>query len=910
MERNLFKYVWHHTRRDQVWILFMVLISMPIYFLSLDLPKQIVNGPIEGQGFDSPGAVTRVLRIAVDLPDFLAREPVLLFSGFEIERLPYLIMLSLIFLALVCVNGLFKFYINTYKGRLGERMLRRLRYELLDRVLRFPYPHFRRVKTPEVASMIKDEIEPLGGFIGNAFVQPVFLGGQALTAMAFIIIQDFWLGSIAGGIVLVQAYIIPKLRRRLLVLAKERQLTARELAGRVGEIVDGIAEVHTNDTSNYERADMAHRLGRIFFIRYEFYQRKFFVKFLNNFLAQTTPFFFYLIGGYFAVRGSLDIDQLVAVIAAYKDLPSPIKELIDWDQQRLDTQIKYTQVVDQFTPSGLMDGALQEPVASPDGGARTIDVRGLGVIDETGAKLVEDVSFTVPGGARIATVGEVNSGAETVSEVLARLIVATSGRVHLGGQNFEDLPEAVVGRRFGYVGSDIYLANRPLSEGLLYGLKHVPRETPESSSAKPAKWRAAQSEARLSGNTTLDIAAEWLDLEAAGVDNRADLERRVLDILRLVELDQDVFRFGLRGRIDPTVHEGIAERVLAARAALREKLAEPAFRGLVEPFDPDTYNTQATVGGNLLFGTAVDERFKPENLPRNDDVLELLKQADIDAVLVEMGRQIASTVVELFADLPPDHPFFEELTFMEADEIPLYQTLINENEGRDFADLAPKCVAMMLRLSFAYIEPRHRLGLLDDELRQRILEARRAIRERLLGAGGGAVSFYDPERYNEAASLQDNILFGRISYGIADAAKRMRAAIGDVLDQLEMRDVVYETGLGFIVGTGGKRLTTVQRQKVSLARALLKRPDLLIVNRGLAGLSGQAQGRIIERVLAMAAGDGGERPFAVFWVLANAGLAKPFDHVLVFEDGRIVQSGKPDELSDQGRMAVLLEQVG
>ena len=44
-------------------------------------------------------------------------------------------------------------------------------------------------------------------------------------------------------------------------------------------------------------------------------------------------------------RGRLDIGQLVAVISAYKDLPSPIKDLIDWDQQRLDVQVKYAQVV-------------------------------------------------------------------------------------------------------------------------------------------------------------------------------------------------------------------------------------------------------------------------------------------------------------------------------------------------------------------------------------------------------------------------------------------------------------------------------------------------------------------------------------------------------------------------------------
>ena len=41
-----------------------------------------------------------------------------------------LFALSCVFLLLVIINGLFKFYINTYKGRLGERMLRRIRFEL------------------------------------------------------------------------------------------------------------------------------------------------------------------------------------------------------------------------------------------------------------------------------------------------------------------------------------------------------------------------------------------------------------------------------------------------------------------------------------------------------------------------------------------------------------------------------------------------------------------------------------------------------------------------------------------------------------------------------------------------------------------------------------------------------------
>jgi putative ABC transport system ATP-binding protein len=95
------------------------------------------------------------------------------------------------------------------------------------------------------------------------------------------------------------------------------------------------------------------RLARIFFIRFDFYQWKFMVKFINNFLAQFTPFVFYLGGGILAIRGNLDIGQLVAVIAAYKDLPGPIKELIDWDYQRLDVQVKYQQVVNAFDVTPL-----------------------------------------------------------------------------------------------------------------------------------------------------------------------------------------------------------------------------------------------------------------------------------------------------------------------------------------------------------------------------------------------------------------------------------------------------------------------------------------------------------------------------------------------------------------------------
>ena len=68
----------------------------------------------------------------------------------------------------------------------------------------------------------------------------------------------------------------------------------RRLADRIGETVAGIVEIHANDTSAWSGPTFAAALGTIYGIRYEIFRRKFFIKFLNNFIAQLTPFFFYL----------------------------------------------------------------------------------------------------------------------------------------------------------------------------------------------------------------------------------------------------------------------------------------------------------------------------------------------------------------------------------------------------------------------------------------------------------------------------------------------------------------------------------------------------------------------------------------------------------------------------------------
>lgn len=142
--------------------------------------------------------------------------------------------MSGVFLVMVFVNGGFKYAINVIKGRLGERMLRRFRYELYTRILRFPLSHFRRVSQGELIPMITAEVEPLGGYIGDAIAQPVLQGGTLLTIVIFMFIQEPILGLAAISLYPIQGYIIPRLQRKVNRLGKERVKAVRSSPSRSG----------------------------------------------------------------------------------------------------------------------------------------------------------------------------------------------------------------------------------------------------------------------------------------------------------------------------------------------------------------------------------------------------------------------------------------------------------------------------------------------------------------------------------------------------------------------------------------------------------------------------------------------------------------------------------------------------
>lgn len=892
MEKSIFRYILRYSKRQQLNLTLLAAVSFPFLYAFYELPKQIINKAIQANPEDFPRNIELFGLDATSL------------GAPEVGQVSWLILLCGLFLILVIINQGFKYIINVYKGLTGERMLRRLRFDLYSRVLRFPKSTFRNMSQGEIIPMITAEVEPLGGFIGDAYAQPAFQGGQLLVILGFLFAQDPIMAAAAVALYPIQLYIIPKLQRRVNLLGKERVRLVRQLSDRIGESISGVEEIHVHDASRRERAEFSRRLGAIFDVRYKIYRQKFVIKFLNNFIQQLGPFFFYSIGGFLVIDGELEVGTLMAAIAAHKDLAAPWKELLNYYQMQADSRIKYEVVISQFAPAGILDPEMQddEPeTIDPLTGEAT--VTNLTLYDDQENAVVDSASLKFQMNERIALVGPPGSGREDLAMLLARLVPPSSGSISVNGSDIAKAPEAVIGRRMSYVGSGGFVFASSIGDNLYYGLRHKqlgPNEDEETASLHESRL----SESRASGNATDDVYGEWTDYAAAGTDGPEALAQRALDVLDMVELTNDVYQFGLRGTIDPDSEPETADAVLRARTRLRERLdADETASHLVERFDPFQYNTNATVGENLLFGSPVGDAFNMDRLGDNAYVLEVLDKAGLTDAVLQTGHQVAATMVELFADLPPDHEFFQQFSFISSDDLPVYQGILGR-VGKDNLDqLKPDERGLLMSLPFLLIPARHRLGIVTEEFQARILEARKIFADNLPDDLQGAVEFYDPDMYIGATNLQDNILFGKISYGEAEAAARVGDLLSSVIEETNLRETVVRVGLNFNVGIAGARLTPTQRQKLVLARSVIKRPDLMIIADGLSALDLTTLTRIVERLCQEFEGR------CLVWILPNPDLAAPFDRVVVMKSGKVIKTGTYQDLNGSGDgLAQLLEE--
>lgn len=771
----------------------------PLLYLTLDLPKRIIN--------DAIGAQSSV----IDL------------YGYQLDQVAYLGVLCVGFLLAVLAHGLVKMRINTMKGVLSERMLRRFRYLLIARILRFPQPYFERVSQAELVSMVTAESEPMGGLMGDAISQPVLQAGQMLTILGFLFFQSFWFGLAACALIPLQAWLIPKLQRQINLLNKKRIQEVRVLAAKLGETAAGASTLRVNGGWRHRLAAITDQLGTLYRIRFEIYQRKFFMKFLNNFISQLTPFFFFSIGGYLVLQGAVSLGALVAALAAYKDLSSPWKELLAYYNQTADMSLRWEVITERFDPAGMVDETLfkGEPAEVPRL-TGDVELSGVSVRDGDGNLVLEDLNATLPGGGIIGIAVPSEEDRRALSELLTRELLPTSGDVSIGGHDLSELHQAVVAARVGHATSRPVMFQGSFGDNVMMPMRYRPLED----SSQPTFF----AEAQRAGNSPDPFDADWLDPGIAQLPDKGALRDWWLALIEGMGSGTALFRRGLEQSFDDAQHPILAQTLVNLRPAVQAAVADAGLSQHAFLCDVNAYNPALPVAENLLFASPRTP-VTHEMLVGQDDFMAQLRALGLDETLVALTRDVIDMLRQIFGLDGTDHPLFRKLG-IEARNYESAVDLVERTRDGAVADLSAEEMATLLIIPFQISAEQIGPGF-SDELKDRIVALRKSHSVTLMETLGDLFVPFDLQSYAPGLNVLENALFGKVSDSAGSKGDDLRRVVADVLAEGGARHLVTELIFEVPVALQGQNLPAVFAEPLAFTRATVKKPDLLILDKAL-----------------------------------------------------------------------------
>jgi ABC-type multidrug transport system fused ATPase/permease subunit len=804
IERSLFAFIWKYSKRDQLVLLLVTLTLMPLLYVTLELPKRIINDAIGGDA-----SVT--------------------YFGITLSQVQFLLALCGLFLVAVLVHGIMKMRINTKKGVLAERLLRRFRYTLIARVLRFPAPYFERTSQGELVSMVTAESEPMGGFMGDAVAQPVLQAGQMLTILFFLFSQSITFGLAACALIPLQAWLIPRMQKKINLLNKKRIIQIRALAAEIGESATGSTALRTNGGWRYRLAMISDRLGRLYAIRFEIFQKKFFMKFINNFITQLTPFFFYSIGGYLTITGEITIGALVAALAAYKELASPWKELLTYYTQSQDMALRWETITERFAPTGMIDEDLFDTIPKEMPTLRgDIELRNVTVLDEDGNTVLDSLDVTFPAGKSVAITASSDEDRRALADLLTRELIPSSGKVVMAGLELSTLHQATISSRIGHAAARPVMFMGTFGGNVFMPLKYRPLgeavETPFGLESVRA------------GNTAEALDAEWLDMTTAGVEDQSQLRAWFLKLVKSMGSADVLFRRTLEQRFDPAAHEALSKALVELRPSVAKAVHEAGLAQHAWILDPDKYNPALPIAENLIYATP-RRPITAEILAEQTDFLKQLATLDLENNLLELAVDIVEMLRQTFDLDGTDHPLFRKLGL----DVETYeQAVALISKHRDQTSLTQLEKAQLLAVPF--VLSAEKIGpAFPNEIIERVLEIRRTHGKALQTSMSELFTPIDVDMPIAGFTVLENALFGKVLEGTGKRREKLGRVVANVLHKARLSELILELIFEMPVALGGANFPAMFAEPLALSRATIKRPDILILDGVLASNNAAAQ---------------------------------------------------------------------
>jgi ABC-type bacteriocin/lantibiotic exporter with double-glycine peptidase domain len=280
---NVFALAWRQSRRHQPWLCLLAVLIIPLTMVPLELQRRIIDRAIGLQDFD------------------------------------LLLWLGAIYLGVAVLQGGLKYLLRLYGAMVGERTVLNLRRAVQARGA--------GGVEGETVSIVASEVERVGGFVGEAFSEPILQGGVLVVVLGYMLVVEPTIALVGLAFFLPQILLAPVIQRFVNRRARRKVRLVRELGD---QIVDGAADERYAGTTQ-----------QVYAVRISYYRFKFTIKLMNNLMNHLAPLTALMVGGYLVINGETTVGTIVAFISGFERMAEPSRELLAYYHLASESQAQY-----------------------------------------------------------------------------------------------------------------------------------------------------------------------------------------------------------------------------------------------------------------------------------------------------------------------------------------------------------------------------------------------------------------------------------------------------------------------------------------------------------------------------------------------------------------------------------------
>ncbi|PKT73133.1 ABC transporter [Streptomyces populi] len=396
------------------------------------------------------------------------------------------VRLSVLIAVIAVAEAAFGILGRWLSSTLGEGLILDLRTAVFDHVQRMPVAFFTRTRTGALVSRLNNDVIGAQRAFSNTLSGVVSNLVTLLLTLVVMLTLSWQITLLA--LVLLPVFVIPARRMgsRMAKLQREAADLNAAMGTRMTErfSAPGATLVKLFGRPGEESAEFAARARRVrdIGVRTAMAQSAFITALtLVSALALALV---YGLGGWFALRGTLEPGAVVSLALLLTRLYAPLTSLAGARVEVMSALVSFERVFEVLDLKPLIE-EKPEPRTVPDGpvAVEFEDVRfaypsadkvSLASLEEVAAldtrggdEVLHGISFRAEPGRTVALVGSSGAGKSTIAQLLPRLYDTDAGAVRIGGVDVRDLSATSMRATLGMVTQDGHLFHDSVRENLL-----------------------------------------------------------------------------------------------------------------------------------------------------------------------------------------------------------------------------------------------------------------------------------------------------------------------------------------------------------------------------------------------------------------------------------------------------------